>query len=291
VSSVHVFQIYYDAASRAALDPGFTPLDNTANERPDWYELWVIRNYLRSHTLADGDWYGFLSPHFRSKTGLGSDTIRQFLDFARDKVDVALILTGWDQVAYFQNPFEQGEVWHPGITALAEAMLSRIGHRVDLAKLVTCSGNFTFANYIVARAAYWRQWLALADAFFDLVEQDTSTLAADLRRTTAYGNAANQAPVKAFIQERLPALILADRGKFRTATLDTSDTFPIFDRLFEVDAATRGVLQTCDGLKKKYVTAGDPECLEMFRHVRGLVKTKFPSPPAAAAAPPSDGRA
>jgi hypothetical protein len=291
VSSVHVFQIYYDAASRAALDPGFTPLDNTANERPDWYELWVIRNYLRSHTLAGDDWYGFLSPHFRAKTGLGSDTIRQFMDFAKDKADVALILTGWDQVAYFQNPFEQGEVWHPGITSLAQAMLSRIGHPADLSKLVTYSGNFTFANYIVAKAPYWREWLALATAFFDLVEQDTSDLASGLRQTTAYGSAAHQAPVKAFIQERLPALILADRARFRTATLNTSDTFPIFDRLFEVDAATRGVLQTCDGLKKKYVTAGEPEYLEMFRHVRRLVKTKFASLPAAAAAPPSDGRA
>jgi hypothetical protein len=282
MGAVTVFQIYYDETTRAALDPGFTPLDNRSNQRPDWYELWVIRNYLQKHPLADDDWYGFLSPHFGRKTGLNSAHVEEFMAFARDKCDVALILTGWDQIAYFQNPFEQGEIWHPGITALSQAVLRRLGRDDDLSALISCSGNFTFANYIVAKGRYWRAWLALADGFFDLVERDTSALAADLRRPTSYG-AANQAPIKAFIQERLPAVILADR-RFRTATLDTSDATPIFARLFEVDAATRGVLQTCDRLKKQYHRTGDRQALDCFREVRRLVATKFapPTPPAAA---------
>jgi len=44
-SGLRVFQIHYDAASRAALDPDFEPLDNSRSERPDWYEYWPIRQF------------------------------------------------------------------------------------------------------------------------------------------------------------------------------------------------------------------------------------------------------
>ena len=43
---------FFDEATRALLDPGFLPLDNTANRRPEWYELWVIREFLRVISLV-----------------------------------------------------------------------------------------------------------------------------------------------------------------------------------------------------------------------------------------------
>ena len=46
-----------------------------------------------------------------------------------------------------KDPFEQGEVWHPGITALSQAAMQRLGEAADLASLVTYSGNFTFACF------------------------------------------------------------------------------------------------------------------------------------------------
>lgn len=36
---IFVYQIYYDDISRQQLDPGFIPLDNMTNSRPDWYDL------------------------------------------------------------------------------------------------------------------------------------------------------------------------------------------------------------------------------------------------------------
>jgi hypothetical protein len=277
MGAFNVFQIYYDEASRAKLDPGFRPLDNTQNLRPDWFEFWVIRSFLHNNRLEEDSWYGFLSPNFQHKTGLTSEHIRRFTDFMGDRGEVALILTGWDQVAYFLNPFEQGEIWHPGITALSQLAVDAIGYKSALTNLVSHSGNFTFSNYIIAKAAYWRDWLAMADRFFALVEDQASALAARLRQTTDYGSSANQTPVKTFIQERLPALILSQR-RFRAATFNTSDTFPIFDQLFEIDLTTRGALQTCDRLKKRYTETGDPKFIEIFKEVRRLVTTKFTAP-------------
>jgi len=47
----HIFQIYYSNATREALDPGFVPLDNIRNERPDWREYWPIRRHLLNNSL------------------------------------------------------------------------------------------------------------------------------------------------------------------------------------------------------------------------------------------------
>ena len=48
-SRVHAFQIFYNDATRAAVDPAFQPLDNSANERPDWYEYWPIRRFFHDN--------------------------------------------------------------------------------------------------------------------------------------------------------------------------------------------------------------------------------------------------
>lgn len=269
MSWFQVHQIWYDAATRAALDPGFLPLHNR-NERPDWYELWPIREFLRARELAPDAWYGFLSPTFAEKTGLDAARVRGFLEGVRHKNDVALVSFGWDQVAYFQNPFEQGEVWHPGIRELSQALLRRLGRDVDLGALVTWGGNFTFSNFVVAKAAYWREWLALADPLVELVERDPTALGDAARATTSYGSADYQAPIKTFIQERLPALLLAER-RWRVATLDSSDTFPIFEALFVDNGDTRDLLQACDYLKGKYCETGDPRFLEQYRAVRSRV--------------------
>ena len=58
-TEIRAFQIFYDDETRAALDGRFEPLDNSAGERPDWYEYWPIRNYLRANELRDGVFYGF----------------------------------------------------------------------------------------------------------------------------------------------------------------------------------------------------------------------------------------
>jgi hypothetical protein len=45
---VHILQILNHYTSRQELDPGFDVLDNSANERPDWYEYFPIRKFLLS---------------------------------------------------------------------------------------------------------------------------------------------------------------------------------------------------------------------------------------------------
>lgn len=46
MTNLHIHQIFYSDDTRRTLDPGFIPLDNLANERPDWREYWPIRKFL-----------------------------------------------------------------------------------------------------------------------------------------------------------------------------------------------------------------------------------------------------
>ena len=50
-TAVRLFQIAYSPATLAAVEPGFEVLDNLANPRPDWYEFWPMRRYLREQPL------------------------------------------------------------------------------------------------------------------------------------------------------------------------------------------------------------------------------------------------
>ena len=54
VTDARIHQIYYSEQTRAELDPGFLPLDNSANERPDWREYWPIRRFLLGRRTRAG---------------------------------------------------------------------------------------------------------------------------------------------------------------------------------------------------------------------------------------------
>ncbi len=262
-----VFQIFYDEATRRDLDPGFIPLDNSANSRPDWYEFWVILNYLRSNPLRDEAWYGFLSPKFTARTGFTSRVVMDVLDQSGSVANVATFTPAWDQLAYFVNVFEQGECWHPGLTALTQRFLDEIGYPVNLHELVNHTINAAFSNYVIARAPYWRKWLSLAEKFWDFVEHGQD-IDPRYRTNTDYGKE-GPTPIKTFIQERFAAILLPQDG-FRIVAPDQTLQGPIWV-FFGPHPRTRRLLQVCDALKEKYTRTRDPEILAAYWKMRAEI--------------------
>jgi hypothetical protein len=270
-------QIFYDEATRRELDPGLLPLDNTANPRPDWFEFGVIRDFLLRTPLQEGTWYGFLSPKFRLKTGLGSADLNAFLRACDSGADVALFSPGWDQIAYFLNPFEQGEFWHPGLTDLSQQFLADCGVNLDLRRYVSHTGNTVYSNFVVAKPRFWREWLVLANKLFELTEAGRTELARSLSRNTSYGVEDAPYAMKAFLQERLAPVMLAG-GSYRVAALDLSNRIPLFDALFRNDGRTRNLLIACDTLKMEYALdpGRDGAYLEMYLRLRSSIKLARP---------------
>lgn len=266
----NIFQIFYDEQSKKNLSPNFIGLDNTMNSRPDWYEFWPMMNYLNSNNLDENTWYGFLSPKFEMKSGFSSSFVISVLEQYNDNFDVALFSGGWDQLSYFINPFEQGETWHPGLIDLAQNFFNSTNINIDLRSLVTYSSTSVFSNYIIAKKSYWVKWINLANLFFDAVENNKI---AGIANTTSYGSNLNQTPMKTFIQERFPSIILS-QGGFNVLSFDRSQNLSIFERMFNTDISTRRHLQTCDLLKEKYCLTGDTDYLKMFFKLRNDIKIK-----------------
>ncbi|RTL49173.1 MAG: hypothetical protein EKK40_15915 [Bradyrhizobiaceae bacterium] len=255
--NIFIFQIFYDAASRQSLDPAFIPLDNSANERPDWFEFWVIRKFLKENELKEDAWYGFLSPKFTSKTGFNSSVVLNTLESVDQEGEVALFSPHCPELALFQNPFEQGEYWHPGLLRLSEEFFAKIGSSVDLKTLVTHQKTSVFSNYVIAKRAYWNEWLDLADKFFALTEAPGSPFAAP---TNYYAD--GRAPMKTFIQERFASVILS-RSTFKVVAPELIFLLsnPFYDRM-------REPLVACNILKELYCRTRDPDYLATFKKLR-----------------------
>ena len=261
-----IHQIYYDEASYNKVMPGFIPLDNTSNLRPDWFELWVIMNYLQRNELRDDALYGFFSPKFQEKTGLNDASLITTLQSLGDNFDVAIFSSAWDQVCYFQNPWEQGDTWHPGLTKSSQEFLDHAQIDVDLKTLVTDSNTSVYSNYIVGRKRFWNAWLDIAEKCFAYFENVAPKKDGYVEHTS-YGMNHNRYPMKTFIQERLTTLVLATND-FNTIIADRSSNAPIFKRLFADTFQNRRLLQACDLMKQMYRTTSDPECLNMYWKLR-----------------------
>ena len=169
MANTHIFQILTHFSPRRELDPGFGVLDNSSNERPDWFEYWPIRRFLLSEPLNEEAFYGFLSPKFRSKTNLTAAQVFEFIEQSDHRTEVILFSPSIHTGAQFLNVFEHGDAMHPGLLAASKKLLIRINRQTNLDDLVTDSRNTVHSNYFVARPRFWREWLAITGQSVDIL--------------------------------------------------------------------------------------------------------------------------
>ena len=259
---IHIFQIYYSSATRQILDPGFTPLDNLANERPDWREYWPIRNYLLNHELIAGDYYGFLSPAFKEKTRLSSAEVIDFVNAQGGKPDVVLISPFFDQIAFFLNQWEQGVMAHKTSSFAFEEALALIAPDFRLYDTVCSSRNSVYCNYFVAKAEFWTAWFERCERVFDCAERGESPLGRALASAAEYKSQA--APTKVFIVERVASTLLATQAhwcaKAYNPMLLPCSTSPI--------SALGAELAALDALKSAYMAEPYAQYKQAFFNLR-----------------------
>jgi hypothetical protein len=210
--AAHIFQIYYSSETRALLDPGFTPLDNSSNERPDWREYWPMRNYLRSASMVGDDYYGFLSPAFKAKTGLSSAAVFEFLSAQGGAPDVVLFSPYYDQIAFFLNQWEQGAMSH-GSRAVFERAAELVAPDFRIYDTACSARNSVYCNYFVAKAVFWKVWFERCERVFQCAESVDSPLARMLSADLDYKS--QTAPAKVFIIERVASALLATQPEWR----------------------------------------------------------------------------
>lgn len=257
----HILQIFYSEETRALLDPGFEPLDNSKNERPDWREYWPIRNFLRENPLIAGDYYGFFSPAFGRKTGLTSAAVLEFAQSHAGTADVLLFSPFYDQIAFFLNQWEQGALTHRGATVF-ERSLELVAPDFKIYRTVSSSRDSVFCNYFLAKAEFWREWFERCERIFECAERGGSELAEALNQSVYYGPQA--APSKVFVIERVAAALLATQTHWKVKAYNSM--------LLPLSGATISALQlelcALDALKIAYQTDPREQYLETFFQLR-----------------------
>jgi hypothetical protein len=248
--NVFIYQILNHYTAPDALDPGFLVLDNSSNERPDWFEYWPIRKYLLSEPLDEESFYGFLSPKFKLKTNLSSAAAHEFVNLETKTTDVVLLGQSIHQAAYYLNTFQYGESLHPGLLDASTQFFRRIGSPTDLTTLITSSRNEVYSNYMIAKPRFWRAWLEITEQLFAIAESPTDPLGAELRKATSYRRR-REVPMKIFIMERIATWILARNPGF---VARVRDPFAARARIYKLPVAI-----ICDALKIAYLTNGRKE--------------------------------
>jgi len=265
---VHLFQIAYSEATRAAIEPGYAMLDNLENARPDWFEYWPIRRWLAAQPMDPAAWYGFFSPKFGTKTQLGHAQVVAAVQAAASAdppADVVLFSPQPDMGAFFLNVFEQNELFDPGFIAASEAFLAHVGRPSNLRALVMDARHVVFSNYFVARPAFWRAWFELAERLFAVCEGLDAQAPPGLRELlvhpTTYPGAVQR---KVFLMERLASWLLATETRWQTQAANPFTMAWSASRFREhpLDAVIS------DALKLAYREHGFPHYLSAFAAVR-----------------------
>ena len=261
--ALHIYQILSHYTSRRELDPGFEVLDNSANERPDWYEYWPIRRFLLNETLDEDAFYGFLSPKFKLKTSLSSAAVREFILASDGATEVILFSPSIHNSAYYLNVFEHGDAEHPGLKSVAKRLFERLGLPSDLDSLVSDSRNTVHSNYFIAKPRFWKAWLAINEKMFAIAETPSDALGEALRTPTRYRGGHN-VQMKIFVMERIATWLLTTDRSF---AVRVRDPFVARSRLYKLPVAI-----VCDALKIAFATQGRAQYKDVFLLVRGLRK-------------------
>jgi hypothetical protein len=261
--SLHIFQILNHYTSPQDLDPGFAVLDNSANERPDWFEYWPIRKFLLNEKLDENAFYGFLSPKFKHKTNLSAASVRDVILATDAATEVVLFSPSIHNSAYFLSVFEHGEAEHPGLAGVAMRFLRRIDRPLDLDGFVSDSRNTVHSNYFVAKPRFWRAWLAVNEEMFAIAEKPDDELGKELRAPTSY-RGRSDVQMKIFVMERIATWILVTDSSF---VARVRDPFAARSRFYKLPLAI-----VCDALKIAYVTQGRGQYKDVFLLVRNLRK-------------------
>jgi hypothetical protein len=237
--AVHTYQILNHYTSRQELDPGFGVLDNSTNERPDWYEYWPIRKFLLSEPLDENAFYGFLSPKFKLKTNLNAADVVDFIGSSEAPTDVVLFMQ------------------------VAQDFFARLGSPQPLAELVSDSRNTVHSNYFIAKPRFWRAWLKITEQLFEIAENARDPLGIRLSTATEY-RGRREVQMKIFLMERVATWILLTDSSFKARA---RDPFVARSRIYKLPLAI-----ICDALKIAYTTQGRRQYLDVFSMLRRFAK-------------------
>jgi hypothetical protein len=167
-----IFQIYYKPELKSQCDPLFTPLDNTANPRPELRE-WDVWNREHENILNENlDHWGYVSWKFKEKTNLSAEQTFAHIN-NNPGYDVYLFNPCVVNEALFTNSWEQGDLYHPNISEIGNTFLQKLGYEgADVLSTLLDRNRTVFANYVVGNQRFWTEFMAFSRRLFTEADND-----------------------------------------------------------------------------------------------------------------------
>lgn len=221
-----IFQIYYKVDQIPLLDPDFVPYDNTTNLRPELCE-WYVWDKEHENILAQElDYWGFVSWRYKEKTFLTGKQTTDFID-ANPGHDVYLFNPFLVNEALFANPWEQGDLYHPNLSGIANTFLSKIGYTgTNVQELLIDRRHTVFATYVVGNRKFWEGYMAFSRQIFTEAASDAEFHKQVFAPGSAQYAYDKSLPMFTFLNERLISTYLELSDLSVLAYQHTNETMP-----------------------------------------------------------------
>ena len=266
MNGLTIHQIWYRDEQRSFLEPRMKPWDNRKNLRPEWCEYWVMRTAWFDAEQPFDNLTGFFSWKYRQKLELDYGQIEGFVA-AHPGADCYIFSPAVFQVAFYRNVWHQAEVWHPGITRIAQGMLDDLGILVDLAGSVDHHLSTAYANLWIGSRPFWRAYIEFMERTFAYIEAQKDREASPfwLNRFGSAGGEGHvqRLPVIPYLIERMFSVFVKLHPEFRIVAWE----YPL-DILEKRAFRAAGLVPLANWCKLMYHKTGKDLYLQMFAQVQ-----------------------
>ncbi len=261
MENVKLFHISYSQETLKEVPEGFRVLDNLDNPRPDWFEYWPIRKYLKENKLNKDNYYGFFSPKFYLKTGHDFHSLKEKLSSIDEKNELIFICPQPEVGGIFQNIYYGSNFTDPGALEIYQNIFRSIDLNINLKTFITDSRNTIYSNYFIAKPVFWKHWLDVCEKIFNLAEGNTqnSLLQQELNKKTSYGSGAER---KIFIIEGI-ASVLIKQYDYNFQSLEINEEKSAKGTFHDIKKEAL----ICDSLKISYQITQSKSYLDLFNQI------------------------
>lgn len=213
LSSLRIFQIYFESWQRELLDPAFVALDNSKSTS-DLYEFDVFARLAQSEYVKGAELWGALSWRFAEKTGMSGQDLVKYIE-AHPGFDVYFSNPVPENEALYHNLWLQGEVAHPQFLGLMHAIFQVTGLPMDELINIQSSDQMSAANYFVATPQFWAAYLPWVQTVLLLANKKLPPEIRDLLHSPQADDRGlhGGATYVPFIIERLFPIFMKTQGK------------------------------------------------------------------------------
>jgi hypothetical protein len=196
--AVDIYQIDYKPDLTAP--PEFKRFD--CSRLPAWEkrEVFHMHRFYKEGRYLNSEYSGIVSPKFSSKTKV---TAKRFIDFInKNPGNDVYFINPFPHLSYTTfNVWEQGEVWHPDLCRLADALFAAGDLDWDISGLPrNTSDTLLYSNYWAGNSFFWERFMAVVGKLMAAVSKLSANDQNKLSSIAAHSSAATYYP---FIFERI----------------------------------------------------------------------------------------